>query len=126
MKIHCLFLFIRKLLWNFLANKRHYVSIMRSYSVRYSTKLERTSLSGICVVEKKFIASQYRSRAESSQENSLFFLGLVCHQGNCIWCPALLAPDFLNIIPYFIGFTVKCFTWNIKKIKKFYLILHKI
>ena len=72
MKIHCLFLFIRKLLWNFLANKRHYVSIMRSYSVRYSTKLERTSLSGICVAEKKIIALQYRSRAKIARSAILF------------------------------------------------------
>ena len=66
------FLFARKILWNFLANKRHYVSIMRSNSVRYSTKLERTSLSGICVAEKKFIASQNRSRAEIAR-SAIFF-----------------------------------------------------
>ena len=67
------FLFTRKFLWNSLVNKRHYVSIMRSYSVRYSTKLERTSLSGICVAEKKFIASQYRSRAEIAR-SAIFFI----------------------------------------------------
>ena len=40
---------------------------MRSYGVRYFTKLENTSLSEMCVANKRLIALQYRERAEIAQ-----------------------------------------------------------